>query len=202
MMAMMFWMILFWAVLLAGGFALLGGQFRRPGRSGALRSLEYRLAQGEIDVAEFERRRDALAQSGGSTSAGRWLAMVVAGLVALFVVVPVIAMAANGWDMDMWDMHSRGSDTAGSALVRGGLQADVIIEDFAFSPGNLEVPVGATVTWTNEDSAPHDATARNGDWRTERLSEGESDSLTFDTAGVFDYYCSIHSSMKARLTVR
>jgi plastocyanin len=58
------------------------------------------------------------------------------------------------------------------------------------------------VTWTNQDSAQHDATARNGDWQTERVSKGEADPITFDRAGDYDYYCSIHPSMKARLVVR
>jgi plastocyanin len=64
------------------------------------------------------------------------------------------------------------------------------------------VPAGATVTWENEDSAAHDATARNGDWKTQRLSDGERDTLTFDSPGDYDYYCSIHPSMKATLRVR
>jgi plastocyanin len=117
-------------------------------------------------------------------------------------VIPTVIVAANGWDMDMWSMHGRGQDTAGDPVVRGGSAANVRIEDFAFTPGNLEVPVGATVTWTNQDSAPHDATARDADWKTARLSNDESDTLTFTSRGTFDYYCSIHPSMKARLEVR
>jgi plastocyanin len=132
----------------------------------------------------------------------RGLALAVAAVAGLAVLIPVVAMAAGGWDMDMWDMHGRGRNTSGEPLVRGGPQADVHIEDFTFAPGNLEVPVGATVTWTNEDSAPHDARARTGGWRTERLSEYESDSVTFDAPGDYDYYCSIHPSMRARLVVR
>ena len=51
------------------------------------------------------------------------------------------------------------------------------------------------------DSATHDATARDGDWRTERLSEGETASITFSDPGDYDCYCSIHSDMQARLRV-
>jgi plastocyanin len=132
-------------------------------------------------------------------------ALVAAGVaaVAMFVVVPVIVMAARGWEMgDMRGMHGGGRDTSGAAVVRGGTAADVRIEDYAFVPGNLEVAVGATVTWTNEDAAAHDATARGGGWETERLSRGESDTLTFSAAGEYDYYCTIHPGMKARLVVR
>ncbi len=129
-----------------------------------------------------------------------WLVVAIAIAIAVVVVVPAIVMATNGWDM--WDMHGRGRNTSGSPLVRGGSQSTVSIEDFAFEPGNLEVPVGTTVTWTNRDSAPHDATSRDGSWETETLSDGESGSVTFDAAGEFDYYCIIYPSMKAHLSVK
>lgn len=202
MMGMMFWMLLFWAVLLGGG-VWLAISFSRPGsRSDAQELLRERLARGEIDVDEFNRRMAAINESGLSRTSARWWIAVGVLVLALFVVVPTVVMATNGWDMDMWDMHGRGRNTASDPVVQGGSTASVRIEDFAFRPGNLEVPVGASVTWANEDSAPHDATAKNGDWKTERLSEGESDTLTFDAAGAYDYYCSIHPSMKARLIVR
>jgi plastocyanin len=121
-------------------------------------------------------------------------------VIALLVAIPVVIMAANDWDM--WDMHGRGSDSSSDPVVQGGSAENVLIEDFEFRPGNLDVPVGASITWTNADSAPHDATARDGSWRTERLSDDESDTLTFDAPGAYDYYCSIHPSMKAKLTVR
>jgi plastocyanin len=102
----------------------------------------------------------------------------------------------------MGSMHGRGSNTSGSPLVRGGTDAAIEIRDFAFSPGNLEIPRGASVTWTNSDSAPHDATARGDAWRTERLSPRESDTIVLNVAGEYRYYCSIHPSMEATLRVR
>lgn len=130
-----------------------------------------------------------------------WLPWVISGgVVALlaFVVIPVVVMAAGGWDMGM---HRGGDDARGDAPVRGGMQVEVRIEDFRFKPGNLIVPVGASVTWTNEDSAPHDARDNGDAWETETLSRGDSETLTFDTPGEYDYYCTIHPGMKARLVV-
>jgi len=120
----------------------------------------------------------------------------------LLIAIPAAIMAASGWNMDMWNMHGRGRNTADDPPVRGGLESAVRIEDFAFVPGNLEVPVGAAITWTNGDSAAHDATARDGSWATERLTKGETDTLTFDSPATYDYYCTIHPSMKAKLIVR
>lgn len=199
MMWMMVWMTLFWIVVAGGGLWVLLSW--RPNTNGgdALEVLRARLARGDIDVREFEERESALRQANTSAVRGPVIAVFVA--VALAIAIPTVIMAANGWDMDMWSMHGRGQDRAGDPVVRGGSAPNVGIEDFAFAPGNLEIPVGATVTWTNRDSAPHDATARDGDWQTARLSKGETDKITFDRAGDYDYYCSIHPSMKARLVV-
>jgi plastocyanin len=75
------------------------------------------------------------------------------------------------------------------------------MEGTKFRTGNLQVPVGATVTWENRDSAPHDATADDDSWETETLEDGDSGSVTFNEAGSWDYICTIHPSMKARITV-
>lgn len=201
MMWMMLWMLMFW-IAVAGAAVWLFASFRRRNADGdAMDVLRGRLARGEIDVDEFRGREEALRRTGGERrTAARGVIIALAVLVAVFIAVPAIIMAANGWDM--WDMHGRGRNTSDTPAVQGGSQANVRIEDFAFEPGNLEVPLGATVTWTNQDSAAHDATARNDEWHTERLSEDESDTLTFEVAGDYDYYCSIHPSMKARLIVR
>lgn len=200
MMWMMGWMILFWAVVIGGGLWFLRSWRGKTEGGEALGVLRTRLARGEIDIPEFEEREAALRQADKSAVRGPLVAVLVA--IVLVIAIPTMIMAANGWDMDMWNMHGGGRDTASDPVVRGGTAASVRIEDFAFEPGNLEVPVGATVTWTNHDSAPHDAKARNGDWRTDQLSDAESDTLTFTSPGTFEYYCSIHPGMKARLVVR
>ena len=200
-MGMMVWMMLFWLLLIIGAAALAVALSRRNTAGDSLERLRERLAAGEIDVEEFEHRAEALRRSGPVGGLPmQWLIVGTAFAVGAFIFIPAIVMGAGDWDM--WDMHGRGRDTASSPSVQGGLNATVRIENFAFGPGNLQVPIGATVTWTNNDSATHDATASNGDWQTERLSRGDGDALTFDSAGEYNYYCSIHPSMKARLVVR
>ncbi len=205
---MWIWMALFWVVVIVGAMWLMGSFRGGPGGGDAAHEiLDRRLAGGGIDVDEHRRLSAELGGSGrgrsGEPRAGLLIALVVVlGFVAMATTVGS-ASGWNGWNgWGMWNMHGGGRDTSGGSVAQGGLTADVTIEGFAFEAGNLEVPVGATVTWTNEDSAPHDATARDADWKTERLSTGESDTLTFDNPGSYDYYCSIHPSMKARLVVR
>ena len=77
----------------------------------------------------------------------------------------------------------------------------VTIADFAFSPNVLEIPAGTTVTWTNNDAAPHTATSTDGVWDSAILNTGDSFSVTFDEPGTFDYICSLHPNMTAQIVV-
>jgi len=73
------------------------------------------------------------------------------------------------------------------------------IQNFAFSPATLTVKKGATVTWTNNDSAPHQI--KSATFNSSQLSKGQSFSFTFDAVGTFDYSCSIHPSMLGKIIV-
>jgi plastocyanin len=76
------------------------------------------------------------------------------------------------------------------------------IRDLAYHPGQTEIPVGTTVTWTNSDTVPHTATATDGTFDSGVFDPGESYSYTFDEAGTFDYTCLIHPQMKGTIVVR
>ena len=82
----------------------------------------------------------------------------------------------------------------------GGPEA-VTIQGFAFGPATIDVPAGTSVTWTNEDSAPHTATADDQSWDTGSLGEGESGSVTFDEPGEYPYHCAFHDQMSGTVTV-
>jgi hypothetical protein len=76
----------------------------------------------------------------------------------------------------------------------------VSIVDFAFEPATVTINVGDSVTWTNDGDAPHTATAE-GEFDTGILNSGESDSVTFNEAGEFDYICSVHPDMTGTVVV-
>ena len=78
----------------------------------------------------------------------------------------------------------------------------VVMKDFTFSPVLLTVKKGTTVTWTNQDSAPHTVTSDSGsELSSEKLSNGQSYSHTFNGAGTFEYHCGVHPTMKAKVVV-
>jgi LPXTG-motif cell wall-anchored protein len=82
-----------------------------------------------------------------------------------------------------------------------GQTMTVSIEDFFFSPANMTVAPGTTVTWVNNGQAPHTSTADDGAWDSGTLQPGESFSFTFDQAGTYTYLCSIHPDMTGAITV-
>ncbi len=77
----------------------------------------------------------------------------------------------------------------------------VAIVNFTFSPATTTVHVGDTITWSNSDSAPHTATAKDGSFDTGILMKGQSASHTFTHAGTFAYICSVHPYMHGTVVV-
>ena len=65
------------------------------------------------------------------------------------------------------------------------------------------IPQGASVVWINLDSAPHTVVSEAGaEIQSDRLSQGNTYAHTFNLPGIYDYYCSIHPSMKGKIQVR
>lgn len=78
----------------------------------------------------------------------------------------------------------------------------VTIKNMAFSPANLTISAGDTVTWVNEDSSRHSAWEDGSNaFDTGLLARGESASLTFNGAGSFSYRCRPHSRMRGTITI-
>lgn len=78
----------------------------------------------------------------------------------------------------------------------------VTIDDFAFAPASITVPVGSTVTWTNKDEEPHNVISNDGTtFHSPGMGTGGTYSFTFPTAGTFDYVCGIHPMMHGTVVV-
>jgi outer membrane protein OmpA-like peptidoglycan-associated protein len=79
--------------------------------------------------------------------------------------------------------------------------AAVTIVKFAFDPETITVPVGSTVTWTNQDlDTPH--AVKFADGMSGTLKQGASFSKTFTTPGVYTYQCGVHPYMKGKVVVQ
>jgi amicyanin len=89
--------------------------------------------------------------------------------------------------------------SADSPAPQGGTA--VSISDFKFNPATLTVPVGTTVTWTNQDEEPHTVAAKDGSFHSPGMDTHATYSFTFATPGSFDYICSIHPFMTGTVVV-
>jgi plastocyanin len=79
--------------------------------------------------------------------------------------------------------------------------AKVKIVEFTYGPDPVTVQVGGKVTWQNEDTAPHTATADDGSFDTGTIERGKIKSETFKQAGTYPYFCEIHPTMHGTVEV-
>ena len=78
--------------------------------------------------------------------------------------------------------------------------SEINIQNFAFTPNEITIKAGDTVTWINNDDAPHTVTGDSLDSGT--LSKGQEFKQTFNELGTYEYHCNFHSSMKGKIIVK
>ena len=98
------------------------------------------------------------------------------------------------------------------------MSADVSIPEGSSSPGceadnacyieaEITVGVGATVTWTNDDTAAHTVTSGTPSDGPDEIFDssiimaGNTFEYTFEEAGEYDYFCIVHPWMTGKVTV-
>ena len=84
----------------------------------------------------------------------------------------------------------------------GPAAVEVKIDNFTFTPEELTVPVGTTVTWINGDDIPHTVVSIDKVFKSRVLDTGDKYSFTFGTTGTYPYFCSIHPKMTGKVIVQ
>jgi len=87
------------------------------------------------------------------------------------------------------------------ALAAPPAESRVTIDNFTFKPDVITVPIGTRIVWENDDDIPHNVVATDGEFRSSALDTEDKFSFTFNKAGTFDYFCSLHSFMKGQVVV-
>jgi len=131
----------------------------------------------------------------------------------LIVIIVVLVLGLGGWII--YDNHKSNDNTANSKTSNANsstsssnqavASAAVTIENMMFSPSQITVQKGGTVTWTNKDSVSHTVTddlnsadgPKSGD-----IQPGSTYSFTFNKTGSFQYHCTIHPSMRGTVVVK
>lgn len=68
----------------------------------------------------------------------------------------------------------------------------VLLQNFQFNPGDITIVSGTTVTWLNQDKAPHNVNFQ--DIASSDMLQGGTFEYTFDRTGQFVVYCNLHGS--------
>ncbi len=138
---------------------------------------------------------------------------IIVSILALAIVIAVVALfvakARNNTTNNKTNTSS--SSNMGSMNENTGNASDtpvstnaVAIKDFAFSPVDVKVKVGTTVTWTNKDSAAHTVTSDSSSddsFDSGSLAQGKTFTHTFKKAGTFSYHCNFHPDMMGKVEV-
>jgi plastocyanin len=125
-----------------------------------------------------------------------WL-LVVMAMIGLALAGPAVIVRDRLADRVAVPSAAEGAQPAAAGGGAGG--GTVRMAGLAFAPGTLTVARGSTVVFDNDDTAPHTVTARSGGVDSGVLDPGRQLSVTV-TDG-FDYVCSIHPSMTAKIVV-
>jgi plastocyanin len=79
---------------------------------------------------------------------------------------------------------------------------EVFIQSFAFTPETITVTVNTTITWTNKDAVAHTVTSDIGVFDSGTINANATYSHQFTVAGTYNYHCTIHPSMLAKVVVQ
>jgi plastocyanin len=96
-----------------------------------------------------------------------------------------------------WTQPGSGAKAADQSAA-----AAVKIDNFSFGPTSLTVAAGTTVTWTNNDDVPHTVVSDDKAFKSKALDTDDKFSYTFIKPGTYNYFCSVHPKMTAKIIVQ
>jgi plastocyanin len=79
---------------------------------------------------------------------------------------------------------------------------EVWLQNMAFTPSSITVPVGTTIKWINKDNVTHNVTSNTAVFSSGPMGNGAIFTFQFSTAGSFPYTCTIHPSMTGIVIVQ
>jgi len=88
------------------------------------------------------------------------------------------------------------------AAAPGAAGPRVEIKHHKYVPDTLTVPVGTTVTWVNRDEDVHTVISTAEKFRSRGMDTDEQFSQTFTAPGTYEYFCTLHPLMKAKVIVK
>ena len=136
-------------------------------------------------------------------------------LIALMFACLALGLAACGGDDDSGGGSSGGSSSSGQSGGSGGSGsgggggAKVSLKNIQFNPKDITVKAGQTITFTNDESVPHDVHKESGpggefaSGPDGGLQQGDTFKLKLEKPGTYKYVCHVHApGMAGTITVK
>lgn len=79
---------------------------------------------------------------------------------------------------------------------------EVWIQNSAFNPSSLTVPLNTTIIWTNKDGVTHTVTSNSDLFDSGNIGNGGVYKHQFTVSGTYSYRCTIHPSMTGTIIVQ
>jgi plastocyanin len=143
------------------------------------------------------------------------LALAVMSGTSTIVVVGSVS-AQDSTEQQSSEAGSNGTANSGNSTSStvAGTKVSIVEEasemgDQAYDPNPVNVKVGDTVTWTNDDIQIHTVTSGTDssdpnmgkEFDSSMLSQDQMFSHKFNTAGEFPYFCQLHPTMVGKVIV-
>ncbi|MFZ0510913.1 MAG: hypothetical protein WAM14_04835, partial [Candidatus Nitrosopolaris sp.] len=96
-------------------------------------------------------------------------------------------------------LHQQETIAAKKIIIPDGA-ADQNVE-FYYQPKEVTISNDTSVTWVNQDSALHTATADNGSFDTGIIPIDANATVIITGSGKLEYHCTIHPWMQGTITV-
>ena len=129
-------------------------------------------------------------------------------LIALILACLALGLAACGGDDDSGGGSGGGGNSTGQSGSSGG-GTSVSMKNIQFDPKDLTIKAGQTVTFTNDESIPHDVhkeSGPGGDFSSGSdggMQQGDTFKLKLDKPGTYKYVCHVHApGMAGTITVK
>jgi plastocyanin len=130
-------------------------------------------------------------------------------LILACLALGLVVAGCGGDDDNGGSSGDSGASKSEEPASGGGGGAKVGMENVQFTPKDLTVKPGETITFTNDEAVPHDVhkTSGPGDdfssGDTGGMQQGDTFKLTLDKPGKYEYVCNVHApGMAGSITVK
>jgi plastocyanin len=122
------------------------------------------------------------------------------GMIGYLTVLP--DSAYTGKNSSAGQQGASSPKTTSIDIVQGSGANASIAQSYSPSPVTVVMGVNNTVSWVNNDSAPHTVTANDGSFDSGNLAPTGTFTFTFTTPGTYLYHCIYHPWMIGTIIVK